>query len=101
MNVVMSDRTVFLIAHRISTVKRADVVIVLENGRVTQMGTHDELVAQDGHYRHIAAVQLYGDEEEARVGEPSHMERMRKERRTAVAAAQAGADQVGADAPAA
>jgi ABC-type multidrug transport system fused ATPase/permease subunit len=90
MNVVMSDRTTFLIAHRISTVKKADVVIVLENGRVTQMGTHDELVAQDGHYRHIAAVQLYGDEDEAREGEPSHMKRMRQERKVAVAAAQAG-----------
>jgi ATP-binding cassette subfamily B protein len=97
MNVVMSDRTTFLIAHRISTVKRADIVIVLENGQVTQMGTHDELVAQDGHYRHIAAVQLYGDETEATEGEPSHMKRMRLERKMAVSAAEDRA----ADAPAA
>jgi ABC-type multidrug transport system fused ATPase/permease subunit len=88
MNVVMSDRTTFLIAHRISTVKRADVVIVIEDGRVTQVGTHDELVALDGHYRHIAAVQLYGDEDEEVEGEPSHMKRMRAERKIAVTAAQ-------------
>jgi ATP-binding cassette subfamily B protein len=101
MNVVMSDRTTFLIAHRISTVKKADVVIVLENGRVTQMGTHDELVAQDGHYRHIAAVQLYGDEDEASEGEPSHMKRMRQERKLAVAAVQAGITESEREAPAA
>jgi ATP-binding cassette subfamily B protein len=101
MNVVMNDRTTFLIAHRISTVKRADVVIVLEEGRVTQVGTHDDLVAQDGHYRHIAAVQLYGDEDEATEGEPSHMKRMRAQRRLAVGAARAGAQSGEADAPAA
>jgi ATP-binding cassette subfamily B protein len=91
MSVVMRDRTTFLIAHRISTVKRADIVIVLEGGRVTQMGTHDQLIEEDGHYRHIAAVQLYGDEDEARDGEPSHMKRMRQERKLAVAAAHASA----------
>ena len=37
-------------------------MIVLEQGRITQIGTHDELMAKDGHYREIAAVQLYGDE---------------------------------------
>ncbi|HEX8911600.1 MAG TPA: ABC transporter ATP-binding protein, partial [Humisphaera sp.] len=58
MGVVMRGRTTFVIAHRISTVKRADLVVVIENGRVTQLGTHDELMRQDGHYREIAAVQL-------------------------------------------
>lgn len=55
---VMVDRTVFIIAHRLSTVKAADIVIVLENGRITQAGTHSELMQQQGHYRHIAEVQL-------------------------------------------
>jgi ABC-type multidrug transport system fused ATPase/permease subunit len=87
MRFVMRDRTVFLIAHRISSVKRADVVLVLENGRITQMGTHDQLMEQDGHYRHIAAVQLYGDEDTEE--KPSHMHRMRDER--AVAAAEEAA----------
>lgn len=61
MLLVMKDRTTFVIAHRVSTVKRADLVIVLEHGRVTQTGTHDELMRTDGHYREIAEVQLYGD----------------------------------------
>ena len=58
MRFVMHGRTTFVIAHRISTVKQADLVLVLENGRVTQAGTHRELLEQDGHYRYIAAVQL-------------------------------------------
>jgi ATP-binding cassette subfamily B protein len=78
MGIVMRDRTTFVIAHRISTVKRADLVLVVENGRITQMGTHAELMAQHGHYRDIAAVQLYGDQvdrdTEGQV--PSHMDRM-------------------------
>jgi ABC-type multidrug transport system fused ATPase/permease subunit len=80
MKFVMYGRTTFVIAHRISTVKRADVVIVLEGGRVTQMGTHDQLMEQDGHYRHIAAVQLYGDDEEMpkpAEDSPSHMKRVK------------------------
>ena len=78
MNVVMSDRTTFLIAHRISTVKRADIVIVIEQGEVTEIGTHDELMLRDGHYREIAAVQLHGDDgADDAVTEPSHVKRMR------------------------
>ena len=63
MRIVLFGRTTFVIAHRISTVKQADMVVVLENGRITQTGTHAELMQCDGHYREIAAVQLYGDEE--------------------------------------
>ena len=58
---LMENRTTFIIAHRVSTVKNADVVIVLEKGEITQIGTHEQLMAEDGHYRDIAAVQLYGD----------------------------------------
>ncbi len=58
LELVMVDRTVFIIAHRLSTVKAADLVIVLERGRITQAGTHDELMHEHGHYRHIAEVQL-------------------------------------------
>jgi ABC-type multidrug transport system fused ATPase/permease subunit len=75
---VMRDRTTFLIAHRISSVKKADLVIVLENGRVTQVGTHDELMLQNGHYRDIAAAQLHVEEVETEEN-PSHMKRMRDE----------------------
>ncbi len=74
MRFVMKDRTTFIIAHRISTVKTADLVLVLEDGRITQMGTHKELLAQSGHYRDIAAVQLHGAVPGADA--PSHMDRM-------------------------
>jgi ABC-type multidrug transport system fused ATPase/permease subunit len=60
LELVLRDRTVFIIAHRLSTVKAADLVLVLEQGRITQAGTHDELLRQAGHYREIAEVQLLG-----------------------------------------
>ena len=59
---VLYGRTVFVIAHRISTVKQADLVLVIEDGHVTQAGTHKQLMEEEGHYREIAAVQLYGDD---------------------------------------
>jgi len=64
LELVMVDRTVFIIAHRLSTVKAADLVIVLEQGRITQAGTHKELMREPGHYRHIAEVQLAYQEKE-------------------------------------
>jgi ATP-binding cassette subfamily B protein len=75
MNFAMRGRTTFLIAHRISSVKRADLVIVLENGHIAQMGTHRQLMRVEGHYRDIAAAQLYG--EDPKSASPSHMDRLR------------------------
>jgi ABC-type multidrug transport system ATPase subunit len=68
-----------VIAHRISTVKQANVVIVIEHGRITQMGTHDQLMAEEGHYREIAEVQLFGEDQVPAPLEdmPSHMDRQR------------------------
>ena len=83
----MHDRTTFLIAHRISTVKRADVVVVLEEGRVTQIGTHQQLMNEDGHYRQIAEAQLYGDEVVRGADDPSHMRRVQDDRRVSATAA--------------
>jgi ABC-type multidrug transport system fused ATPase/permease subunit len=60
LELVLRDRTVFIIAHRLSTVKAADLVLVLEHGEITQAGTHDILLRQPGHYREIAEVQLLG-----------------------------------------
>jgi ATP-binding cassette subfamily B multidrug efflux pump len=76
---VLQDRTTFVIAHRISTVQRADAVIVLENGRITQIGTHEELMQRNGHYRDIAAVQLFGDQLDPDGGSerPGHVDRLR------------------------
>jgi ABC-type multidrug transport system fused ATPase/permease subunit len=51
---VMEGRTTFVIAHRMSTISLADEVVVLEEGRVTARGTHEELVEQSGLYREIA-----------------------------------------------
>ncbi|MGD0463287.1 MAG: ABC transporter ATP-binding protein [Tepidisphaeraceae bacterium] len=77
MRFVMEGRTTFIIAHRISTVKQADLVVVVEQGKVTQTGTHAELMAQDGHYREIAEAQLFGDERMENPAEaPSHMTRV-------------------------
>ena len=64
---VMADRTTFIIAHRITTVKRADLVLVMEDGRIVQRGTHGELLEQEGPYRGFVRMQwqLGLDEEEA------------------------------------
>ncbi|WP_054949371.1 ABC transporter ATP-binding protein [Numidum massiliense] len=55
---VMKGRTTFVIAHRISTLKSADEIIVLDAGRIVQRGTHDELVKQPGAYRRVFDVQF-------------------------------------------
>jgi len=50
---IMRDRTTIVIAHRLSTVKRADRIIVMEQGRVIEEGSHDSLMAQGGHYAEL------------------------------------------------
>lgn len=57
--------TTFIVAHRLSTLRRADRVIVLEKGRVVDIGTHDDLMNRPGHYRAAALIQLAIDEDEA------------------------------------
>jgi ATP-binding cassette subfamily B protein len=53
----MKGRTTFVVAHRLSTLRHADLVIVLEQGRIVQSGTHEELLEQPGHYRTAAVIQ--------------------------------------------
>ena len=54
--------TVLLISHRIDTLMQADRILVLENGRVSQMGTHAQLIAQPGIYQEIYKLQLRADD---------------------------------------
>lgn len=52
------DRTTIVIAHRLATVKQADRIVVMEGGRVVAMGSHDQLVAEDGLYARLARLQF-------------------------------------------
>ena len=60
---VMKGRTTFVIAHRLSTVRDADLIVVLKDGEVAQQGTHNELMARGGMYRDIYELQLRPQEE--------------------------------------
>lgn len=60
---LMAGRTTFIIASRLSTVRKADLVLVLEDGRIAARGTHDELIRRDGLYRRIYELQLRPVEE--------------------------------------
>ena len=55
---LMEGRTTFVIAHRLATVRRADLILVMEDGRIVQRGRHAELLAQGGLYREIYDLQL-------------------------------------------
>ena len=65
---LMKDRTTFVIAHRLSTVRRADLIIALEHGEIAEIGTHEELVSKPGGvYAKLYALQAF-DEREAERG---------------------------------
>jgi ATP-binding cassette subfamily B protein len=62
MQQAMQGRTTIVVAHRLSTLRNADLVVVLEQGRITDIGTHAELMVRRGHYRDIAELQTAGRE---------------------------------------
>ena len=61
----MRGRTTLVIAHRLSTIERADVIMVLDQGRIVERGSHAELLARNGHYARLHAMQF-------REAEPEH-----------------------------
>ncbi len=63
---LVRDRTTLVIAHRLSTVRRADVIVVMEAGRIIEMGTHTELLSKGGQYRKLYELQ-FADEEETQI----------------------------------
>jgi ATP-binding cassette subfamily B protein len=58
MEKLMQGRTTLIIAHRLATVKSADRLIVMEQGRIVSIGTHASLVAEEGLYARLAALQF-------------------------------------------
>ena len=66
MESVTAGRTCLMIAHRLSTVRNADMILVVKNGRIVEQGTHPELLARNGYYYELYTRQ-YEEEETAKI----------------------------------
>jgi subfamily B ATP-binding cassette protein MsbA len=68
---LMSGRTVFVIAHRLSTVRRADRIVVIENGAIAEIGSHEDLITKLGTYRRLYELQFADFEQKMEPARPS------------------------------
>lgn len=67
MDTASAGRTTFIIANRVSTLRRADFIVVIDDGKIIQQGNHDELMALDGPYQAVAKLQLVDDVDDAEI----------------------------------
>jgi ATP-binding cassette, subfamily B, multidrug efflux pump len=58
LNSLLKDRTAFIIAHRLSTITNADMILVIDEGRIVEMGNHQQLLAQKGVYYHLYSMRF-------------------------------------------
>ena len=65
----LAEATVILIAHRVTTLMQADCIMVLDKGKIAEIGSHEELMAKNGIYRKIYDMQMTVEEEEAEADE--------------------------------
>ena len=56
---LMKERTTIVVAHRLSTIKRADLICVMHEGEIVERGVHDELIALDGYYKRLVDMQTF------------------------------------------
>jgi subfamily B ATP-binding cassette protein MsbA len=55
----MHNRTTLVVAHRLSTIKNADLICVMHNGEIVERGRHDELIALNGYYKRLVDMQKF------------------------------------------
>ena len=67
MDMASAGRTTLIIANRVSTLRRADLIVVIDDGKIIQQGSHDELMALDGPYQAVAKLQLVDDVDDAEI----------------------------------
>ena len=66
---LVRNRTTIVIAHRLSTIRRANTIVVMEGGRITEIGSHAELLAKGGQYRRLYELQFADEEEELTISQ--------------------------------